>query len=110
MDIVVNLRFPSMGEASGTLCESFKYGKSVLVSDLNQYTEYPDEICWKVPIENLEVETLAEMIKYLAKNPDVKQALEKNAKEYADKVLNPKKIAKMYYDVINNLIESGDNR
>ena len=110
VDIVVNLRFPSMGEASGTLCESFKYGKSVLVSDLNQYTEYPDEICWKVPIENLEVETLAEMIKYLAKNPDVKQALEKNAKEYADKVLNPKKIAKMYYDVINNLIESGDNR
>ena len=41
-DIVVNLRYPSMGEASGTLCEAFQAGKPVIVSEMNQYREYPD--------------------------------------------------------------------
>lgn len=99
-DIVVNLRYPSMGESSGTLCEAFKYGKPVIVSQLNQYKEYPDEVCWKVPVCSKEEVLLTEYLEYLIENPDVRRTLGNNAGEYAEKVLNPERIAKMYYEFL----------
>ena len=99
-DIVVNLRYPSMGEASGTLCEAFKYGKPVLVSDVSQYTEYPDEVCWKVPVGRYEVDVMEKMLEYLIVHEDVRNALGNNAKAYADTVLSPERIAKLYHNVI----------
>lgn len=100
-DIVVNLRYPSMGESSGTLCEAFKYGKPVIVSQLNQYNEYPDEVCWKVPICRQEKEVLAKYLEYLIENPDVRKCLGNNALNYAENVLNPEQIARMYYNFLS---------
>ncbi|MGB8452463.1 MAG: glycosyltransferase [Anaerocolumna sp.] len=103
-DIIVNLRYPSMGESSGTLCEAFKYGKPVLVSNINQYKEFPDEVCWKVDVNEYEVALIEAMLEYLINNEDVRNALGYNAKVFADNVLNPMHIAKMYYEVINKII------
>ena len=99
-DIVVNLRFPSMGEASATLCEAFKMGKPTIVSDLNQYREYPDDVCWKLPVGEQEVEMLCAYISYLIDHPEVREALGGNAKAYADYALAPERIAKLYYTCI----------
>lgn len=99
-DMVVNLRYPSMGESSGTLCETFKFGKPVIVSDLNQYTEFPDEVCWKIPVEHGEVECLTQMLEYLIENPVVRAALGENAKAYADYVLAPQRIAEEYRRIL----------
>ncbi|QWT52104.1 glycosyltransferase [Eubacterium sp. MSJ-33] len=96
-DIVVNLRYPSMGESSGTLCEALKYGKATIVSDLNQCREYPDDVCWKLPVGGSETKLLTAYIKYLIENPCIKNALEENAQNYADEVLAPDRIARMYY-------------
>ena len=104
-DIVVNLRYPSMGESSGTLCEAYQYSKAVLVSDVNQYKEYPDEICWKVPVGKYEQECLTSMLKYLIDNPKVRKALGENAYDYAKNVLSPNVIAKEYWKVINNIAQ-----
>ena len=102
-DIVINLRYPSMGEASGTLCEAFKYGKPVLVSGLNQYQEFPDEVCWKVPVGDGEVACLVKMVSYLIDHPDVRRALGENARAYAEKVLSPAEIAKQYYEILEQV-------
>ncbi len=96
-DIVINLRYPSMGESSGTLCESFKAGKAVIVSELNQYTEFPDDVCWKVPICAQEQELLQSYLSCLIEREEVRYALGENARNYADVVLNPEKIAMQYY-------------
>lgn len=100
-DIVVNLRYPSMGEASGTLCEAFKYGKPVVVTGINQYLEYPDEVCWKVGVGKEEVPLLAAYLKKLVANKELRTALGENAKAYADNVLTPDKIARMYLEVFS---------
>lgn len=100
-DMIINLRYPSMGEASGTLCEAFKYGKPVIVSELNQYCEFPDEVCWKIPVGGIENECLVDMLKYLIDNEDVRKALGENARNYADAVLSPAKIAKEYYKILS---------
>lgn len=102
-DIVVNLRYPSMGEASGTLCEAFQYGKPVLVSQINQYTEYPDEVCWKVPIGKYEISIIKEMIAYLIDHEEVRKALGNNAKSYAENALSCDRIARMYYNIIDSI-------
>ena len=100
-DIVVNLRYPSMGESSGTLCEAFRYGKPVIVSQVNQYNEYPDEVCWKVPVCRQEQEVLGKYLEYLIEHPDVRECMGNNALNYATNVLNPEKIAQMYYDFLS---------
>lgn len=99
--IVVNLRYPSMGESSGTLCEAFKEGKAVIVTAVNQYLEFPDEVCWKLPVCSNESVILAEMIKYLIDHDDVRETLGRNAREYADEVLSCENIAQMYSRIIN---------
>jgi glycosyltransferase involved in cell wall biosynthesis len=100
-DIVINLRFPSSGEFSATLCEAMKYRKPVIVSDVNQYTEFPDEVCWKVCPGDDEVNLMVRYISYLIDNKDVLNALADNAGNYADKVLSPQRIAKLYYNVLH---------
>lgn len=99
-DIVVNLRYPSMGESSGTLCEAFKEGKAVIVTAVNQYMEFPNEVCWKLPVGGNESVLLAEMLKYLIDHEEVRETLGNNAKEYADEVLSCENIAKMYSRII----------
>ncbi len=109
-DIIVNLRYPSMGESSGTLCEAFKYGKPVIVSDVNQYREYPDSVCWKVPVDKYEADMLAAMLRYLVDDPAVRDTLGGNAKAYAESVLAPDEIAKMYWDVVDDAIRADQER
>jgi len=60
IDRLVNLRYPSAGEASGTLIRAFEAGKPVAVSDYAQFAEFPDEAAFKVPLGVGEVEKLVE--------------------------------------------------
>lgn len=101
-DIVINLRHPSMGESSATLCEAFKHAKAVIVSELNQYDEYPDEVCWKVPVCKYETKLLIRYLQYLVDNPSVRNVLGNNAKCYADYIFDPNKIALQYFECLNN--------
>jgi glycosyltransferase involved in cell wall biosynthesis len=100
-DIVINLRYPSSGESSGTLCEAMKYRKPIIVSDINQYTEFPDEVCWKVFPDENEVNTIVNYVSYLIDNKSVRDVLAENAGKYADSVLSPTRIAKQYYQILN---------
>jgi glycosyltransferase involved in cell wall biosynthesis len=49
-DLVVNLRYPSGGETSGTLIRALGMGACVVVNDVGAFAEYPDTVCAKVPI------------------------------------------------------------
>jgi glycosyltransferase involved in cell wall biosynthesis len=59
-DRLVNLRYPSAGETSGTLVRAFAAGRPVAVSDYAQFSEYPDDCVVKIPFGASEVEKLAE--------------------------------------------------
>ncbi|HEX9160404.1 MAG TPA: glycosyltransferase family 4 protein [Thermoanaerobaculia bacterium] len=60
VDRLVNLRYPSAGETSGTLIRAFDAGKPVAVSDYAQFAELPDDVVTKIPFGPDEVERLAE--------------------------------------------------
>jgi glycosyltransferase involved in cell wall biosynthesis len=61
-DRLVNLRYPSAGETSGTLIRALDAGKPVAVSDYAQFAEYPDDIVTKIPLGDGEVEALTEFL------------------------------------------------
>ena len=74
-DIVLNLRFPTVGESSGTLLRSLGTGHGgdgLRISD--RFAEYPDEICLKVPVDATEEDTLFEYLNVLVSRPDLRQA------------------------------------
>ena len=80
VDCLVNLRYPSAGETSGTLIRALAAGKPVAVSDYAQFAELPDDCVVKIPF-NGEVDALTEF--FAGDLPDMSAAqrrwLEENA-------------------------------
>jgi hypothetical protein len=80
-DRFVNLRYPSAGETSGTLIRALDAGKPVAVSDYAQFAELPDNVVFKVPLGEGEVERLVEFFTSDLPNASASQRawLEQNA-------------------------------
>jgi glycosyltransferase involved in cell wall biosynthesis/SAM-dependent methyltransferase len=81
-DVVLNLRYPTVGESSGTLLRSMSMGKAVVVSDVGSFREYPDEVCLKTPVDASEEDVLFEYLNLLVSRPDLARAMGERAREW----------------------------
>ena len=54
-DVLVNLRYPTMGETSGSVIRALSLGKPMLVSDVGWFGELPDDVVLKIPVDEYEV-------------------------------------------------------
>jgi glycosyltransferase involved in cell wall biosynthesis len=86
-DIVINLRNPSMGEGSATLSHALAAGRPTIISDINQYREFPDKVCWKVTHDENEGQLLYEYLAFLLANRNVREAMSRNSIDYVKSVL-----------------------
>jgi glycosyltransferase involved in cell wall biosynthesis len=57
-DVLVNLRYPTMGETSGSVIRAMAIGKPLLVSDVGWFSELPDDAVLKVPVDEHEVRVI----------------------------------------------------
>ena len=57
-DVLVNLRYPTMGETSGSVIRGLSLGKALVVSDVGWFAELPDGAVLKVPVDEHEVATI----------------------------------------------------
>jgi glycosyltransferase involved in cell wall biosynthesis len=87
-DVVINLRNPSMGEASATLVQALAAGKPAIISDLNQYKEFPDQVCWKVTHDEHEADLLYEYLVALLTNKRLRAAISAASLDYAQEVFS----------------------
>ena len=71
-DVHVSLRSPTMGETSGTAIRALSLGRPLIVSDVGWFSELPDDVALKVPVDEQEVDTLAAALELLATRPDVR--------------------------------------
>lgn len=99
-DIVLNLRFPTVGESSGTLLRALGMGKAVVVSDVGSFREYPDEICLKAPVDATEEEHIFEYLSLLTARPDLARALGDRAREWVKRECNWEIAARRYVDFL----------
>lgn len=74
VDRLVNLRYPSAGETSGTLIRAFEAGKPVAVSDYAQFAEFPDDCVVKIPFGDGEVAALSDFFVRELNDPAEAQA------------------------------------
>ena len=95
-DIVLNLRYPTVGESSGTLLRSLGLGKAVMVSEIGSFQEFPDDVCLKVPVGAGEEDIIFEYLNLLVSRPDVTQALGDRAKTYVATECNWPAVARQY--------------
>src|SRR5215510_10446867 len=58
VDVVVNLRFPTAGETSGTLIRALGAGVPAIVTDFGQFAELPGDVCLKVSVMEREEKDL----------------------------------------------------
>jgi SAM-dependent methyltransferase len=95
-DIVLNLRYPTVGESSGTLLRALGLGKAVLVSDVGSFQEFPDDVCLKVAVGPGEEDAIFEYLNLLVSRPEVARALGARARQYVAEECNWSSVARQY--------------
>jgi glycosyltransferase involved in cell wall biosynthesis/SAM-dependent methyltransferase len=104
-DIVLNLRYPTVGESSGTLLLALSLGKPVLVTGIGSFREYPDDIVLKVPAppHAAEEDTIFEYLNLLANQPRYAATLGARAKAWVERECPWEVVAAHYLRFIEGL-------
>ena len=103
-DIVLNLRFPTVGENSGTLMRALGLGKAVIVSEVGSFCELPSDICLKAPVDQSEEDHLFEYLNLLVSRPEVRRELGARARAWVERECTWPKVARKYADFLESLV------
>ncbi len=95
-DIVLNLRYPTVGESSGSLLRALGLGKAVLVSAVGSFAEFPDDVCLKVPVDASEEDLIYEYLNLLVTRPPVARELGDRARDWVARECNWDLVARRY--------------
>ncbi|MBZ5728634.1 MAG: methyltransferase domain-containing protein [Acidobacteriia bacterium] len=104
-DIVLNLRYPTVGESSGTLLRSLGLGKAVLVSEVGSFQEFPEDVCLKVPVGPGEEDLIFEYLNLLVSRPEVARAMGARARDYVARECNWSAAARSYASFLEAVVE-----
>ena len=96
VDVCVNLRHPTMGETSGSVIRSLTLGKPLVVSDVGWFSELPDEVAVKIPVDETESEMLASALELLVTRDDVREAMGRAAGALARRDHDLERVAELY--------------
>jgi SAM-dependent methyltransferase len=99
-DIVLNLRYPTVGESSGSLLRALGLGRSVLVSDVASFGELPGEICLKVPVDATEEDLIFEYLNLLVSHPAAAREMGARAKRWVERECHWGVVAKRYAEFL----------
>jgi glycosyltransferase involved in cell wall biosynthesis len=105
-DLAVNLRYPTAGETSATLIRLMGLGKSVIVSNVGAFAEFPDDCCAKVDVGEAEEEMLLAMMRALADDGDLRRQMGANAQRYIQDHHTLEGAAQGYIEFIQDVIAS----
>jgi glycosyltransferase involved in cell wall biosynthesis len=96
LDVVVNLRYPTAGESSGTFARALAEGRATIVNNYGSFAEVPRDVALKVEVDGDQAAELGEHLVRLAREPDLRSRLEANARAYAADVLDPIRCRDLY--------------
>lgn len=81
-DVCMALRYPSQGESSGVLHRMFGMGKVIMVTNVTNFSEYPDDVVIKIEVEK-EVDNISKNIIQLINKPEKRDSLKKEAFKFS---------------------------
>lgn len=100
-DLLVNLRYPTVGESSGTLARALALGLPAIVHNFGPSAEYPEGVVRKVPLEPGTPYVLAETIEALMRQPEACQALSQRASAYMRQHCGVAGSARRYTEILD---------
>ena len=106
-DIVLNLRYPTVGESSGTLMRALGLGKAVVVSEVGSFSEFPDSVCLKAPVDETEEDHIFEYLNLLVSRPDLRHALGAQARDWVQSECSWPKVARRYLEFLECVAGQG---
>jgi glycosyltransferase involved in cell wall biosynthesis len=107
-DVVVNLRFPSTGELSGTLIRTLGMGKPVLVSNTGPFAEFPEHTVARIDLGPPEVEEIARVLRLLHDRPELRHAMGRFAREHVEAHYKLSDEASAYAGFLRTVLEARD--
>jgi glycosyltransferase involved in cell wall biosynthesis len=96
LDVVVNLRYPTAGESSGTFARALGEGRATIVNNYGSFGEVSRDVVLKVEVDGDQAAELGEHLLRLCADPQLRMSLEENAAQYARSVLDPERCRDMY--------------
>lgn len=102
-DLLVNLRFPSMGEASGPLTQAMACGMPAIISNHAWFAELPDEAVRKVDVGAAEAAELEQALLELGQDSARRRQLGEAAQAYSRQYCAPEAVAARYLDFLEAL-------
>lgn len=103
VDAVINLRYPSAGETSGTFARALGEGKATIVNNLGSFAEIPDDVALKVEVDEDQAEAVGVHLVRLAEDQELKARLGRGARGYASAQLDPGRCRDLYLSVAERL-------
>jgi SAM-dependent methyltransferase len=106
-DIILNLRYPTVGENSGTLMRALGLGKAVVVSEVGSFGELPETICLKAPVDASEEDHLFEYLNLLVSRPEIRKALGARARQWVETECTWPQVARRYAEFLERVAHNG---
>jgi glycosyltransferase involved in cell wall biosynthesis len=95
-DACISLRSPTMGETSGSVIRALSLGRPLVVSDLGWFSELPDDVALKVPVDEDEIPALATALELLASSEATQLAMSDAARTYVQREHDLGRVAENY--------------
>jgi glycosyltransferase involved in cell wall biosynthesis/SAM-dependent methyltransferase len=109
-DVILNLRYPTVGETSGSLLRALGLGRPVLVSDVGAFRDLPDDICLKVRPGATEEDEIFEFLSLLVSRPDLARALGRRARAWVESECTWEHVARRYAEFLECVVTGSEPR
>ncbi len=109
-DIAFNLRFPTNGETSACLSRLLAIGKPVVITDVDAFSEYSDQICMKIRYNEFEKEDILSALELLVNNKSERTRLASNARSFMREFCTLEQSAENYYKFAKYILELRNNK
>ena len=95
-DVCVSLRWPTMGETSAGVIRMLSLAKPIVVSDVDAFAEFPDEVAVKIAPDERELDALAASLLQLAEDQSLAARMSAAARELALREHDLTRVADLY--------------
>jgi SAM-dependent methyltransferase/glycosyltransferase involved in cell wall biosynthesis len=107
VDTLINLRYPSAGESSGTLARAMGEGRVAIVNNAGSFAELPSDAVLKVEIDGDQAAEVGAHLIRLSDDPQLKSGMEDRARTYGRTVLDSRRCAELYLDAARRSMQTG---
>lgn len=105
-DFIVNLRYPTGGESSGTLTRAMGMGLCCVVVNIGPFSELPKDCAVKLEWDNDFDENLSIQLKQLIENKQYRVTIGKNAQKWIEATHNISATTNAYLEEASKLVDT----